>query len=80
MVYINEYLFVTDLIEGMIMIEVSDPSNSKRIYTFSTPMTLKAVAITADMKYVYFVRVRIVHSYDLLIISSPKLLSSISIS
>jgi len=39
----------------MIIIDVSDPSNSKRIYTFSTPMTLQQVAITADMKYEDFV-------------------------
>jgi len=64
----------------MIIIDVSDPSNPKRIYTSPTPMVLQALAITADMKYGYFAGLGIVHSYDLSTISSPKLLSSIGIS
>jgi len=55
----------------MIIIDVSDPSNPKRIYTSPTPMSLQALAITADMKYGYFAGVGIVYSYDLSILSSP---------
>jgi len=77
MEYMNGYLFVTDYVEGIIIVDVSDPANPKRIYTSPTPMTLQALAITADMKYGYFVGLGIVHSYDLSTITSPKLLSSI---
>ncbi|KAL4454313.1 hypothetical protein ABPG74_012270 [Tetrahymena malaccensis] len=75
----NNYLFVSDLEEGLVIFDITDPPNAKKIYTLTTPMTAQSITVTKDMKTLFLIASGTAHCYDISNIQNPKFLSKAGI-
>ncbi|KAL4472026.1 hypothetical protein ABPG72_007075 [Tetrahymena utriculariae] len=76
----QNYLFVSDLVDGLIIFDIIDPSNPQRIYTLSNPMQSYSLTVTKDMKTLFLIGSGIVYCYNIENVKNPVLLSKAGIS
>ncbi|EAR97574.2 MFS transporter (macronuclear) [Tetrahymena thermophila SB210] len=76
----QNYLFVSDLEEGLIIFDIKDPSNPQKIYTLPTPMQSYSLTVTKDMKTLFLIGNGIVYCYNIQDIKNPVLLSKAGVS
>ncbi|KAL4500463.1 hypothetical protein ABPG72_003414 [Tetrahymena utriculariae] len=75
----NNYLFLSDLVEGLVIFDITDPPNPKKIYTLATPITAQSVTVTKDMKSLFLIASGTVYCYDISNIYNPTFLSKAGI-
>ncbi|EAS04253.3 MFS transporter (macronuclear) [Tetrahymena thermophila SB210] len=71
----KNYLFLSDLEEGLVIFDITDPPNPKKIYTLTTPMTAQSITVTDDMKTLFLIASGIVYCYDISNVYNPIFLS-----
>ncbi|KAL4446483.1 hypothetical protein ABPG74_001224 [Tetrahymena malaccensis] len=76
----QNYLFVSDLEEGLLIFDITDPSVPQKIYTLSTPMQSYSLTVTKDMKTLFLIGNGIVYCYNIQDVKNPVFLSKAGIS